>query len=230
MILGGLQKLTLIDYPGKLAAIIFVSGCSFRCGFCYNPELVLPEKIKEHPKISEDFIFDFLKERQGMLEGVVITGGEPTIQRDLPDFLKKIKNLGYSVKLDSNGSNPEMLKELIDKKLIDYIALDIKGPREKYQKITGAEVDLEKIKKSVELAKNSNIDYEFRSTILPIVHTKEDIVNMAKWISGAKVYYLQQFRPEKTLDPKYEKYKPFSQEQLKEIQKECNKNVLTKLR
>lgn len=218
MIIGGLQKLTLIDYPGKLAATVFFTGCNFRCPWCYSSELVLPEKIKEQPKISQKELFSFLKERQGLLEGIVICGGEPTINRDLPRFIKKVKELGYAVKLDTNGSNPKMLKKLIKNKLIDYVAMDIKLPKEKYPKILKAKVD--DIEKSIELLKNSGIDFEFRTTVVPTIHTKEDFLKIAKWIGGPKIkYYLQNFRPEKTLDPKFEKIRPYPDKYLLNIQK-----------
>ena len=217
--IGGLQKLTLIDYPGRLAATVFLTGCNFRCPFCYSSELVLPEKIKKQPKISEKEFFKFLKERKKLLEGLVLCGGEPTIHKDLPEFIKKIKKLGYLVKLDTNGSNPQMLKNLIDKKLIDYVAIDIKAPKEKYEKAAGVKVDIKKIQNSIDILKKGNVDCEFRSTVVPSVHSKEDILEMAKWISGAKKYYLQNFRPEKTIDPKFEKIKPYPQEFLLEIQK-----------
>jgi pyruvate formate lyase activating enzyme len=262
MLIGGLQKVTLIDYPGKLACTVFLSGCNFRCPFCYSKELVLPEEIKKqiHPHtkeaqlknyakrsasygvgagISEKEFLSFLKKRKKFLEGIVICGGEPTIHKDLPDFIKKIKKLGYLVKLDTNGSNPKMLKDLIDKKLIDYVAMDIKAPKEKYNKATGVKVDIKKIQKSIDILKKGGIDYEFRSTIVPTIHIKEDVIEMAKWISqpthlrpafakasankqgfgGQGRYYLQNFRPEKTIDPKFEKIKPYPPEFLLEIQK-----------
>jgi pyruvate formate lyase activating enzyme len=217
--IGGLQKTTLIDFPGRIAATIFLCGCNFRCPWCYSPELVLPEKIKNQPKITEKEFLEFLKSRKELLEGVVVCGGEPMINKDLIDFVKKIKNLGFSIKIDTNGSNPQMLKNLIDKKLVDYIAVDIKGPKENYSQFIGKEVDIKKIQKSIDILKQGKVDYEFRTTILPSLHKKEDIIKMAKWISGAKRYYLQNFRPEKTLDPDFEKTKPYSQEFLLEIQK-----------
>ncbi len=192
--------------------------------------MVLPEKIKAQPRISKKEFFKFLKERQGLLEGVVICGGEPTTLKNLPGFIEKIKELRYPVKLDTNGSNPGMLKKLIEERIIDYIAMDIKGPKENYSKFVGAKVDIKKIQKSTDVLKGGKVDYEFRSTILPRLHRKEDVINMAKWIRGAKIYYLQQFRPERTINPDYEKYKPFTQKKLESIQKECNKYVLTKLR
>lgn len=219
MLIGGLQKTTLIDYPGKIAATVFLIGCNFRCPFCYSSELVLPEKIKNQPEFSEKDFFKFLKSRKELLESVVICGGEPTINKDLPDFIKKIKKMGFLVKIDTNGSNPQMLKILIDQKLIDYVAMDIKGPKEKYDEFTGKKVNIRKIQKSIDILKEGRIDYEFRSTIVPSLHAKGDILNMAKWIKGAKKYYLQNFRPEKTIDPLFEKTKPYPQEFLLEIQK-----------
>jgi len=219
MEIGGLQKLTLIDYPGRLAATVFIIGCDFRCPFCYSPELVLPEKIKNQPRILEKDFFDFLKERKGLLEGVVICGGEPTIHQKLPDFCKKIKKLEYLIKLDTNGSNPEMLKKLINKKLIDYVAMDIKAPKAKYSEAAGVKVNIKKIEESIDILKEGKIDYEFRSTVVPTILEKEDILKIAQWIGPAKKYYLQNFRPEKTINPKFEKIKPYPQEYLLEIQK-----------
>ncbi len=219
MKIGGLQKTTLIDYPGRIAATIFLCECNFRCPWCYSSELVLPEKIKKQPKISEKDFFKFLKERKGLLEGAVICGGEPAINKGLPEFIKKIRKLGYLVKLDTNGSSPEMLKKLIDDKLIDYVAMDIKGPKERYSQFAGIKVDVKKIQKSIDILKEGKVDYEFRSTIVPTLHIKEDVMAMAKWISGAKRYFLQNFRSEKTINQKFEKIKPYPQEFLLEIQK-----------
>jgi len=219
MEIGGLQKTTLIDFPGRIAATIFLCGCNFRCPWCYSPELVLPEKIRNQPKITERELFKFLKSRKELLEGIVICGGEPTIDKNLLDFIKKIKNLGFLIKLDTNGSNPQMLKNLIDRKMIDYVAMDIKGPKEKYNQLTGVKIDIKKIQKSTDILRDGEIDYEFRTTIVPSLHTKEDIIEMAEWIKGAKRYYLQNFRAEKTIDPKFEKIKPYPQEFLLEIQK-----------
>lgn len=215
--IGGLQKNTLIDFPGRIAATVFLCGCNFRCPWCYSAELVLPEKIKLQPKISAEEFFSFLEERKGLLEGVVICGGEPTIHPELPEFIKKIKDLGYLVKLDTNGSNPKMLKKLIKEKLIDYVAMDAKLPKEKYKKILG--VEPKKIDQSIKILNNSGLDFEFRTTVIPSVHQKEDIVQIAKWLIPAKKYYLQNFRPEKTIDPKFTKIKPYSDEYLLAIQK-----------
>jgi len=200
MLLGGLQKLTLIDFPGKISCTVFTIGCNLRCQFCHNPELVDPNLTKEQPKISEEYFFEFLEKRKGDLDGVCITGGEPTLHSGLPEFIKKIKSLGFAVKLDTNGSNPEMLKKVI--KNVDYIAMDIK--------------DLP-FPKSTELIKNSGVDYEFRMTVVPVLHKKEDIIKIAKQLSPAKKFYLQQFRPGKTLDKKFAKEKTYSKKELEEI-------------
>jgi pyruvate formate lyase activating enzyme len=222
MIIGGLQKLTLIDYPDKVACTVFLAGCNFRCPFCYSSELVLPEKIAKQPKIAEKEFFNFLENRRSLLNGCVLCGGEPTVNKDLPEFVIRIKKLGYRVKLDTNGSNPEMLKQLIEKKLIDYVAMDIKAPKEKYSQAAGVDIDVNKIQKSIDILRENKIDYEFRSTIVSGVQNREDIIQMAKWIKGAKKYYLQNFRAEKTLNPKFEKVKANSDEYLSGIIKEIS--------
>lgn len=231
MIIAGLQKTTLIDYPGKIACIVFLAGCNFRCPWCYSAELVLPAKILKQPRISEEELFSFLRQRQGMLEGVVICGGEPTINKDLPQFIEKIKKLGYSVKLDTNGSNPEMLKNLVKSGLIDYVAMDIKlsakrktqSEKMTYEDIMGEGVTIDKIEESADFLKGDVVDFEFRTTVVNTIHTKKDFLEIAKWIGGPNVkYYLQNFRPEKTIDPEFEKIKPFKKEFLEEIAKEIS--------
>ena len=223
MKIGGLQKVTLVDYPGKVACTVFLSGCNFKCPFCYSRELVLPEYIENQPGLSQKDFFSFLKEKKGLVDACVMCGGEPTINPDIKEFIKKIKDLGFLVKLDTNGYLPEKLRELIDEKLVDYIAMDIKAPLEDYSKATGINVDVSQIKKSIELIKNSGIDYEFRTTIVPTIHTKESIIKMAKEIGPAKRYFLQAFHGEKeTINPELSKLKPFPEEELKEIVKEIN--------
>jgi len=217
--IGGLQKITLIDFPGRLAATVFLIGCNFKCPWCYSSELVLPEKIKKQPKISEKEFLDFLKERKKLLEGLVLCGGEPSINKKLPSLIKKIKKLGYLIKLDTNGSNPKILKKLIKRKLIDYVAMDMKLPKERYPEIFGKRVKIEDIEESIKILKEGKVDYEFRTTVVPTVLNKEDILKIAKWIRGTKRYYLQNFRPEKTIDPEFEKIKPYPQKYLLEIQK-----------
>lgn len=200
MLLGGLQKLTLIDYPGKIAAAVFTAGCNFRCPFCHNPELVLPEQIKKQSKISLFNFFDFLKSRRSQLEGVCITGGEPTLHQDLPDFIKRIKDLGFLVKLDTNGSHPKVLSQLIQNHLIDTIAMDIKSSAERYVQACGVKCDLNIIERSIRLIQTSGLDYIFRTTVVPDLVNKTDIKKIKTWLADDKDLVLQEFRPEKTLE------------------------------
>jgi len=212
-----LQKTTLIDYPGHVAATVFLAGCNFRCPWCYSKELVLPELIASQPEITQSDFFAFLKEKQGLLEGVVLCGGEPTLNPELPEFIKRIKDLGFKVKLDTNGSNPKMLKELIDAKLLDYVAMDIKLPKNRYSLVFGAPMSPEMIEQSIFALKNSDIGFEFRTTCAPGIHTSDDLALMAEWI-GRKVagrspkYFLQNFRNERTIDPEFEKQRPLPPE------------------
>ncbi len=216
VLIKGIQKTTLIDYPDNIAATIFVGRCNFRCPYCYNKDLVLDwEKL---PTIKEEEVLDFLKERKKYLDGVVICGGEPTIYEDLPEFIKKIKKIGLKVKLDTNGSNPTMLKELIEKGLVDYIAADIKAPLEKYELAAGTKVDKEKIRESVELIKRGKVMYEFRTTVLPEFFSKKDAKEIGEWLNGAKSYYLQQFRAtENCIDPSFRNKKGYSLKELEEL-------------
>ncbi len=216
MLLGGLQKLTLIDYPGKVAATVFTVGCNFRCPFCHNPELV------EGPgSFSEEEFFQFLKKRQGKLEGICITGGEPTIQKDILGFMSKIKKMGFLVKLDTNGSQPNVLKQALDRGVVDFIAMDIKNSLEKYNKTNGVKTDLNKIKLSVNLIKNSKKPYEFRTTVVPSLHKLEDFDKIGIWLKGSENYALQEFRNEgKILDDNFgEKIKNEKSLDLKEVKK-----------
>lgn len=191
MIIQGLQKLTLLDYPGKLACTVFLAGCNFRCPFCHNASLVTAIS-SEH--FSEEDVLSFLKKRQGKLEGVCITGGEPLLCDGLDIFIAKIKELGYLVKLDTNGSNPKLLKELIDKKLVDYVAMDVKNSVEKYPETVGLQkMDVIPVMQSVSLLTSGVVDYEFRTTIVKQLHSRESILEMGKWLKGAKALYLQQF-------------------------------------
>ncbi|MFZ5559652.1 MAG: anaerobic ribonucleoside-triphosphate reductase activating protein [Patescibacteria group bacterium] len=225
MLIGGLQKLTLVDYPGKVVATVFLIGCNFRCPFCQNPELVDPDEIKKQPEISEKEFSNFLDQRKGLIDGVCITGGEPTIHKDLIDFIKKIKQKGFLIKLDTNGSNPEVLEKLIKSKLLDFISMDIKTSWSKYDLATGVKVDLEKIKKSAEIIKNSGIDYEFRTTIVPGLVGKEDVERMGEWLKGAKNFALQQFQNKKVLDKSFEKIQPYPEGTLKEFKKILEKYI-----
>ena len=217
MILGGLQKTTLIDYPGKIACTVFTSGCNFRCVFCYSAELVLPEKIKEQPKILGKDFFDFLEQRQGMLEGVVLCGGEPTIHKDIINFAKKIKKLKFAIKLDTNGSNPKVLENLIKEKLIDYVAMDIKSPKEKYEFFSGAKL-LKNIEQSIKILKQNKVEYEFRTTATPGLG-KQDLLEIGNWIGGKKVnYFIQEFNSQKPiLNPEILKLPCLKEQELQQI-------------
>lgn len=201
MILGGLQRLTLIDYPGKVAATVFTVGCSFRCPFCHNPELVLSSGDFERGVLSEEEFFKFLSNRKGKLDGVCVTGGEPTIQKNILEFLAKIKEQGFLVKLDSNGTRPDVLKKVFENKLADFVAMDIKSSPENYRKACGVDFDLERVKTSVDLIRSSGVEYEFRTTVVPGIHILEDFKSMGKWLEGINNFALQEYRDEgKILD------------------------------
>lgn len=208
MIIGGLQKTSLLDFPEKIAAIVFTMGCNFRCGYCHNPELINGEA-----KIEE--VFEFLKTRQGKLDGVVITGGEPCLQKDLPEFIKQVKELGFAVKLDTNGSFPEMLEKVLPD--LDYVAMDIKAPLEKYSQIVNVDVDTSKSLKSIEILKNGGVDYEFRTTVVKSQLSFEDFEKIGQLIQGAPRYYLQKFVASKILDKGLENEKTYSTEEFERI-------------
>ena len=189
---NGFQKLTLLDFPGKVACTLFSAGCNFRCPFCHNASLVTD--IDTSISFSEDEVLTYLKKRTGILEGVCVTGGEPLLNKDLESFLAKVKELGYPIKLDTNGYFPKKLKSLIDKGLVDYVAMDIKNCQEKYGVTVGLDdFDITPISESVELLKSDIVDYEFRTTIVKELHTISDITKMGEWIKGAKRHFLQNF-------------------------------------
>lgn len=188
----GLEKMSLVDYDGKIAATLFTGGCNFLCPFCHNSPLVLDAKTQ--CEISEQEVFDYLNKRIGLLEGVCVSGGEPTLNKDLPIFIEKIKKIGYKIKLDTNGTNPQMLKSLFENGLIDYCAMDIKNDRENYAPIIGFDkYDSQKVEKSVDFLINSNFDYEFRTTLVEQFHDFDNIKAIASWLKGAKKYFLQKF-------------------------------------
>ncbi len=190
----GIQKLTLLDYPGVVACTVFTAGCNFRCPFCHNAMLVLPEQIDDEC-LTDDEVFGFLKKRRGVLDGVAVTGGEPLLHADMPEFLARVKELGYKIKLDTNGSNPELLSEIIKNKLVDRVAMDIKNAPEEYARTIGLEsFDIAPVERSKEMLLSGETDYEFRTTVVKGIHTKESLIGAAKWIEGAKEYYLQQFK------------------------------------
>lgn len=219
--LAGLQKTTFIDYPDKIACIIFTQGCNFRCGYCHNPELF---ESKE-PVLSVPAFFEFLNKRKGKLDGVVITGGEPTLHKDIKEFIQQIKTLGFLVKLDTNGTRPDILQELLNENLLDYIAMDIKAPLTKYKDITQVDVDTNIIKKSIDLIMNSDVDYEFRTTVVKSQLSQEDFEIIGKTIKGAKRYYLQEFIPTKILDEKLMTEKSYSHDEFKKICESLKKYV-----
>jgi len=221
--IGGLQKLTLLDYPGKIAATLFLAGCNFRCGFCHNPDLVI---VKQDANlIPEAEVLDFLKKRKGVLDGVCIGGGEPLFQPEIREFLAKIKDLGYLIKLDTNGFNSSLLEQLVKEKLIDYIAMDIKASLGKYEAFTGLKSDFKNIRDSIKLIMASGLPYEFRTTVLPKFHNSEEIEKIGQMISGAKVYFLQNFRNKITLDPALERESSFTDDELKELKQIALKYV-----
>ena len=221
----GLQKQSLIEYPGKVSAVIFLGGCNLRCSFCYVLHLVLPELIEKQKEIPQSKVFSFLRERKNFLDAVAVSGGESTLNKDLPDFIEKIKKLGYLVELETNGTNPKMLKFLIDKKLVDYVAMDVKhrlNDFKKYKEITGGVLKkemFENIKKSVKILLSGKVNYEFRTTIMKEFHKKEDILEICKEISKAKIYYLQNYQKNSTVSGKT--FTPFEEKEIEEIVKEA---------
>ncbi len=231
MQIAGLQKLSLVDYPGKLACIIFTQGCNFRCGFCHNPELVSTSHNKAKEKAEESF-FKFLKEREDFIDGVCITGGEPLLQEDLENFIMHIKERGLLVKLDTNGFLSGKLENIIKKRLVDYIAMDIKTPPspplvrggDKYSEAAGVDVNIEKIKQSIQNIMAGGIDYEFRTTVVDKLHTKEDILQIAEYIKGAKKYCLQKFEVrDKILSSGFLSAKSITKKEALELKAECEK-------
>ncbi|MEK9151140.1 MAG: anaerobic ribonucleoside-triphosphate reductase activating protein [Patescibacteria group bacterium] len=227
MIISGIQKFTLLDFPGKIACILFTGGCNYRCGFCHNPEFVLPEELAKLRKsfIPEEAALNFLKQRRGMLDGVVISGGEPTIMPDLESFIGKVRNLGFAVKLDTNGNRPEVLRSLIDKGLVDYVAMDFKTSLPGYRSLVGSGADEIKLRESIELLKEGQVDYEFRTTLIREVHTSAVLEMMRDTLAGAKRLYLQTFRSGITLDSAFKDFHSFDTGETREIAKLFSENV-----
>ena len=187
---NGFQKMTMLDFPGRIASTLFSGGCNFRCPFCHNAGLVIGQMPD---KIPEEEILSYLNKRKGVLDGVCFTGGEPLLQKDIAEFMQKVKDMGYKIKLDTNGSNPEKLIELVRGGLVDYVAMDIKNSKEKYALTCGTEIDLPAIERAVEFLKEGSVDYEFRTTIVREFHTESDMIAIGKWIEGAEKYFLQAF-------------------------------------
>jgi len=225
MKIGGIEKLSLLDYPENIATVIFTQGCNFRCHFCYNPMLVWPQNSVSGRKnkkglslIKEKDLFLFLKSRLNKLEAVVISGGEPTMHIDLPQFIAKIKKLNLLVKLDTNGTNPSMLKKLLEENLIDYVAMDLKAKWDKYELTVGTKVNCHLLQKSVKMLINGDIPYEFRTTLLPDLHQEEDIKLMGEAICGANAWYLQKFKAtEDLLNPEFSDKKSFSDKEMRKL-------------
>ena len=219
---------SLIDWEGKIVSTLYLPLCNFRCPYCHNYDLVL--NSEKFPNISQRKIDNFLLERKDFIDGICMSGGEPTLYPDLPTYFKKIRDKGFLIKLDTNGTNPKMLEKLLNLSLVDYIAMDIKSSLDfdNYFKSAGIKdkMMLEKVKDSIEIIINSKINYEFRTTIVPLLHSEETIMEIARYISGAKKYVLQNFSPlEKTLDPSYQKIKPYSDEKIQELSEKAKKYV-----
>ncbi|MBD3354582.1 anaerobic ribonucleoside-triphosphate reductase activating protein [Candidatus Woesearchaeota archaeon] len=231
----GFNKSSLIEYPEKIVSVVFTGGCNFRCPFCHNKDLVLnPDKI---PDITEKEIIDYIEKKRKWIDGIAITGGEPTLHKELPAFIKRIKDKGFLVELETNGTNPEMIKQLIDDNLVDYLAMDIKAPLEekKYYQVIGKSGDkkkiLDNIKKTINIIQKSGVDYEFRTTFVPGLLTKEDIYAIAEQLKGSKRYVIQKFLPNNNIDPEYEKkdtLKPGFFEEFKEKLKDYFDEIIIK--
>jgi pyruvate formate lyase activating enzyme len=211
MKLGGLQETSLLDYPGKIAAIVWTVGCNFRCPFCYNRQLVFGEtELVPLEKIDQ-----LLEKRKGKLDAVSITGGEPLLHKDIGDFMRSIKEKGYLVKVDTNGAFPDHLKQLLDENLIDYVSMDVKATKENYDVVAGVPVDVDAIDRSIHIIQEQAPTYEFKTTVVPTFHTKEDIVQIAQWLQGSKQYFLQQFKNNtSTLSSDLNDVKSYSKEEL----------------
>ncbi len=215
MIFGGLEKMTLIDYPGRVACMVYTIGCNFRCPYCHNPELV-DETVET--RITERDFFDFLDKRKKLLEGVVVTGGEPTMHADLPDFMKNVRARGVLVKLDTNGTNPAMLDRVIKEGLVNYVAMDIKSPLRSYSRTVARPTDIEAIQKSIDILLSSSVEYEFRTTLIKALVSPADLEEIGEEIRGAKRYYLQKFIPTKLLNPQFRRKTTYDDAELTALQ------------
>jgi pyruvate formate lyase activating enzyme len=205
MKIGGLHKFSLSDYPGHVAAVVFTQGCNFRCPFCHNGSLILGD-VPESSLIPEEKVFEFLKDRRSQLDGVVISGGEPTIQPDLSDFIHRVIAMGFLVKLDTNGNLPEVLRRLLKEKLIDFIAMDIKAPLDVYDRLTGVQTPISRIKESVKLIAGSGVAHEFRTTVIEPLLSLKDVLSIKKIVPVGSTHHLQKFRPEYASDPVLQTY------------------------
>lgn len=223
MKIGGLQKVSLIDYPGRISAILFTQGCNFRCPYCHNPELVDPAQYGE--TLPEKEVLAFFDRRRGKLDAVTLSGGEPTLQPDLLSFAGQIRERGYLLKLDTNGSRPDVLRRLIDAGLVDYFAMDIKGPLDKYRCITKSDIQDETIKQSIELIITSGIQYEFRTTVVKSLLQEGDLAGIVSLIKASRIFVLQTFVPSKALDGRFLEETSFSREELDELRQGIKKDI-----
>ena len=212
----GMNKTTLLDYPGHVAATLFTGGCNMRCPFCQNSTLVLAPQ--NQPEISEQEVLAFLRRRQGILEGVCITGGEPTLHPNLKNFIRRVRELGYLIKLDTNGYRPQFLRQLLEERLLDYVAMDIKASKEHYGIACGLpELELHRIEESVELLKASSIPYEFRTTVVKGIHSPEEFTAIGQWLQGCRAYYLQSFRDSgQVMQPGFAEFERTELEEMRE--------------
>jgi pyruvate formate lyase activating enzyme len=229
MLIGGLQKVSLIDFPGKIASVVFTQGCNFRCPFCHNGTLVAPDKFGQ--TLPEEEVLAYLYARKEQVEGVVLSGGEPTLQKDLKHFLQEVKALNFCTKLDTNGTRPGIVADLVGTSLVDFIAMDIKHDFAKYDLACGTRVLVKNIVASIDFIKTCGIDYEFRTTVVPGIHSGEDIVSIAKNIGGAKKFVLQEFVADHALDSalrcevKDSLFSPARRAELESIENECLRHV-----
>jgi len=218
-----LQKTSFIDYPGRISAVVFTQGCNFRCPYCHNPELVVPERYCGTIRIEG--LFSFLEKRRGKLDAVVITGGEPTLQADLVPFMQRIRSMGFLVKLDTNGSRPQVLGEMIARGLPDYVAMDIKAPWDKYALVAGSPVNITDIGTSVELIMGSGIPYEFRTTLVRSLLDPDDVMGIGRAIRGASLYVLQRFAASKHVESSYTDMAPMTDDQIATLVKDLGSLV-----
>ncbi len=232
MIFYGWQKESLIEWPSKICSVVFVGGCNFRCPFCHNPDLI--PASPQLPKIYEKEILDYCLKNKDLLDGLMLTGGEPLVSKkeDLVNFIQKVRKIGLLLGIETNGSNPDMITYLLEKKLVDYIAMDIKAPLDvkRYSEVSGVKINLSNIQKSIKIIMGSKIDYEFRTTVIPCFLNDDDILKITNQIKGALKYCLQQFRSENTFDSKLKKIKPYSQQWFKGVSKKIDNKLNIEIR
>ncbi len=218
-----IQKTSLVDYPENICSTVFTIGCNFKCPFCYNKSLVISEEFPRNT-LTEEQVLSTLIKRKRFVSAVCITGGEPTLHNELYGFIKALKNEGFLVKLDSNGTNPDMIRKLLDEKLVDYVAIDIKNSPDNYNRATNVDIDISNIKQTLNLLNTSNIKYELRTTVVPSIHTIEDMEEIGRWTGGGEKFSIQSFKQTDTLiDPSLENIAPFSQQELKKFKEIAEK-------